>query len=192
MKDLLLGKLLLKLTINLKSNPMKKKLSVLFVLLIAVVTFTHAQSKKEVEADLIKCTTAKDSIQNLLTGLSVSYDSINKVCIAYDTMYNAIKEKVFLDDFDPANMSELIDSLQTEAFSGTTVLNDSITVFNDSITVLQVENTELKAKIESMTAGTDGETEIVNSLKQLKDLLDANILTQEEFDAKKAVLIEKL
>ena len=171
---------------------MKKKLSVLFVLLIAVVTFTHAQSKKEVEADLIKCTTAKDSIQNLLTGLSVSYDSINKVCIAYDTMYNAIKEKVFLDDFDLANMSELIDSLQTEAFSGTTVLNDSITVLNDSITVQQVENAELKAKIESMTAGTGGETEIVNSLKQLKDLLDANILTQEEFDAKKAVLIEKL
>ena len=80
---------------------MKKKLSVLFVLLIAVVTFTHAQSKKEVEADLIKCTTAKDSIQNLLTGLSVSYDSINKVCTEYDAMYNAIKEKVFLDDFDP-------------------------------------------------------------------------------------------
>jgi hypothetical protein len=164
---------------------MKKKLSVLFVLLIAVVTFTHAQSKKEVEADLIKCTTAKDSIHNLLTGLSASYDSINKVCIAYDTMYNAIKEKVFLDDFDPANMSELIDSLQTEAFSGTTVLNDSITV-------LQVENAELIAKIESMTAGTGGETEIVNSLKQLKELLDANILTQEEFDAKKAVLLEKL
>ena len=171
---------------------MKKKLSVLFVLLIAVVTFTHAQSKKEVEADLIKCTTAKDSIQNLLSGLSASYDSINKVCIAYDTMYNAIKEKVFLDDFDPANMSELIDSLQTEAFSGTTVLNDSITVLNDSIIVLQVENTELEAKIESMAAGTDSETEIVDSLKQLKDLLDANILTQEEFDAKKAVLIEKL
>ena len=89
-------------------------------------------------------------------------------------------------------MSELIDSLQTEAFSGITVLNDSITVLNDSITVLQVENTELIAKIESMTAGTGGETEIVNSLKQLKELLDANILTQEEFDAKKAVLIEKL
>ena len=171
---------------------MKKKLSVLFVLLIAVVTFTHAQSKKEVEADLIKCTTAKDSIQNLLSGLSASYDSINKVCIAYDTMYNAIKEKVFLDDFDPADMSELIDSLQTESFSGTTVLNDSITVLNDSIIVLQVENTELEAKIESMAAGTDSETEIVDSLKQLKDLLDANILTQEEFDAKKAVLIEKL
>ena len=171
---------------------MKKKLSVLIVLLITVVTFTHAQSKKEVEADLIKCTTAKDSIQNLLSGLSASYDSINKVCTAYDTMYNAIKEKVFLDDFDPADMSELIDSLQTESFSGTTVLNDSITVLNDSIIVLQVENTELEAKIESMAAGTDSETEIVDSLKQLKDLLDANILTQEEFDAKKAVLIEKL
>jgi hypothetical protein len=107
-------------------------------------------------------------------------------------MYNAIKEKVFLDDFDPANMSELIDSLQTEAFSGTIVLNDSITVLNDSLTVLQVDNAELIAKIESMTTGTGDEAEIVDSLKQLKELLDADILTQEEFDAKKAVLIEKL
>ena len=164
---------------------MKKKLSVSLLLIFAVVTFTHAQSKKEVEANLIKCTTAKDSIQNMLTGLSASYDSINKVCIAYDTMYNAIKEKVFLDNFDPANMSELIDSLQTETFSGTAILNDSITV-------LQGENAELKAKIESMATAADSETEIINDLKQLKDLLDADILTQEEFDAKKGELIEKL
>ena len=171
---------------------MKTKLSMLFVLLIVMVTFTQAQSKKDIEADLIRCTTTKDSIQNLFTVLSAKYDSVSKAYITYDTMYNAIKEKVFLHDFDPANMSELIDSLQTEAFSGITVLNDSITVLNDSTTVLQVENAELIAKIESMTAGTGSETEIVDSLKQLKELLDADILTQEEFDAKKAVLIEKL
>jgi len=163
---------------------MKTKLSVLFVLLIAAVTFTQAQSKKDIEDDFNRCTSSKDSIQNLLTGLSATYDSINKACIAYDTMYNAIKEKVFMHDFDPANMSELLDSLRTESFSGTTALNDSISV-------LQEENTQLKATIESMGTGNE-DTKLVSDLKQLKELLDAQILTQEEFDAKKTELLEKL
>ena len=163
---------------------MKTKSSVLFVLLIAVVSFAQAQSKKDIETDLAKCTTTKDSIQNLLTGLSANYDSINKACIAYDTMYNAVKEKVFLHDFDPANMSELIDSLRAgrdETFSG----------FNDSISILVEENTKLKELVESMAGESDEDTEIINDLKQLKELLDTEIITQEEFDAKKTELLEK-
>ena len=164
---------------------MKTKLSVLFVLLMAVVTFTQAQSKKDIEADLAKCMTTKDSIQNLLTGLSATYDSINKACIAYDTMYNVIKEKVFQHDYDPANMSELIDSLRAgrdETFSG----------FNDSISILVEENTKLKELVESMGGESDEDTEIIKDLKQLKELLDSDIITQEEFDAKKTELLEKL
>ena len=167
---------------------MKTKLTVLFMLVLAAVTFTQAQSKKDIEENLTRCTTTKDSIQNLLTGLSSTYDSINKACIAYDTMYNAIKEKVFQHDFDPANMSALIDSLQTgseEAFSGIT------TTLNDSISLLVQENTELKATIESMAADNDDNTKLVNDLKQLKELLDAQIITQEEFDVKKTELLEK-
>lgn len=164
---------------------MKTKLLVLLVLLIALVSYTQAQSKKDIEADLAKCTTTNDSIQNLLAGLSANYDSINKACTAYDTMYNAVKEKVLLYDFDPVNMSVLIDSLQTgrdEAFSNT---------LNDSLAVLLEENTKLKELVESMGGESDEDTEIVNDLKQLKELLDNQIITQEEFDAKKAVLLEK-
>ena len=168
---------------------MKTKLSVLFVLLIVAVTFTQAQSKKDIEEDLAQCTASKDSIQNLLTGLSANYDSINKACIAYDTMYNAIKEKVFMHDYDPANMSELIDSLRTgrdEAFSGIT------TTLNDSISILVEENSKLKELIEGMGGESDEDAELIKDLKQLKELLDSEIITQEEFDAKKAVLLEKL
>jgi predicted nucleic acid-binding Zn-ribbon protein len=185
MKDLLPCKLS-----KLKLKVMKTKLSMLFVLLIVVTTFTQAQSKKDIEADLIRCTTSKDSIQNLLTGLSTKYDSINKAYIAYDTMYNAIKEKVFLHDFDPTNMSELIDSLRAgreDAFSGTT------TTLNDSISMLEQENTKLIATIDSMAAtSNEDKTQLINDLKQLKELLDEQILTQEEFDAKKSELLEKL
>ena len=168
---------------------MKTKLTLLVVLLVVMAFSAQAQSKKEIEADLTKCLTTKDSLQTVLTGLSTSYDSISKVCVAYDTMYNAIKEKVLLDDFDPANMSDIIDSLRTgreEAFSEIT------TSLNDSISILVEENTQLKETIESMKGEGDEDAEAMNDLKQLKELLDEEIITQEEFDAKKAVLLEKL
>jgi len=164
---------------------MKKNLFVLFALLIASITFTNAQSKKDIEMNLANCTTIKDSIQKMYAELSETYDSISKACIAYDSMYIAVKEKVFKYDFDPANMSELIDSLQAESFSG-------ITLMRDSISVLQQENAELKEKIESSSANTGDNTNVVSSLKQLKELLDEEIISQEEYDTKRAELIGKL
>ena len=162
---------------------MKRKMSMLIVLLMAVVTFTQAQSKKDIEDNLANCTATKDSIQNVLTGLTATYDSISKVCIAYDTMYAVIKEKVLLQDFDPANMSQIIDSLRAEQSSVFAA------ALNDSLSGLKQENTELKA---SLVDSDDDSEKVVNELKQLKGLLDEGIITQEEFDTKKAVLLEKL
>jgi len=162
---------------------MKRKMTVLIVLFMAVGTLTLAQSKKDIEDNLAKCTATNDSIQNLLTGLSANYDSISTAMIAYDTMYKVIKEKVLLQDFDPANMSLIIDSLRTEQSSL------FATALNDSLSILEQENTELKAAIGD---GGDDSEKVISELKQLKGLLDEEIITQEEFDTKKAVLLEKL
>lgn len=166
---------------------MKTKLSVLLFLFVVMGLLTQAQSKKDLEADLATCTTLKDSIQSELTGLTANYDSINSAYLAYDTMYNAVKEKVFMYDFDPVKISDLIDSLRTgrdEAFSEITA------ALNDSISILAEENAKLKETVEGKETGE--ENEVISELKQLKDLLDAGILTQDEFNAKKAVLLEKL
>ena len=164
---------------------MKTKSSLLFALLIMVATYTQAQSKKEIEAKFASCTTAKDSIQNVLTIVSAKNDSLYMSNEGYNTMYIAIKEKLLKQDFDPKNMSALIDSLKTNSSLG-------IAVLNDSISSLHLENNKLK---ETITASMDVEvdkTEVVYELKQLKELLDEKILTQEEFDLKKTILLEKL
>jgi hypothetical protein len=175
---------------------MKTKVFLLIISLGFTLSFTQAQSKKDLEQDYATCQTARDSLQKELDGLSAvhesltkTYDSVSKVCTIYDSMYIVIKEKVFHYDFNPVNMPALLDSLSTErelAFSG---LSNSL---NDSIALLTKENTELKAALESLTGAGADKTDIVNNLKQLKELLDANIITQEEYDAKKAKLIEKL
>ena len=51
---------------------------------------------------------------------------------------------------------------------------------------------KVKELIESMGGESDEDTEIIKDLKQLKELLDSEIITQEEFDAKKTELLEKL
>lgn len=175
---------------------MKKKLLLLLVTLVVAITFTHAQSKKDLEKDYAACIGTRDSIQEVFTGLSADYeslvkenDSINGAYTVYDTMYNVLKEKVFNYYFDPADMSALIDSLissRESAFSG---LSNSL---NDSISVLKTENSELKAAIETLKTEDADKTDVVGDLKQLKELLDSNIITQQEFDDKKVKLLEKL
>ena len=167
---------------------MKTKFSLLTVLLVIVLLPIHAQSKKEIEDNLAKCQQINDSLQTTLTSLSASFDSISAGYMVYDTMYNVIKEKVFKIDFNPADISVMIDSLRTGREE---VFSDSTAVLNDSISVLLEENVKLKETIESMKGDVDKD-DTVGDLKKLKELLDEEIITQEEFDAKKAVLLEKL
>ena len=176
---------------------MKTRLSWLFVIMIVTVTSTQGQSKKDMENDYAKCIISKDSVQNLYAKLSATheslsktYDSINKSYLAYDSMYRVIKARVILHEFDPVNTAKLLDSLRASrdlSMSGMT------NIYNDSISVLSKENTRLQATVDSLSAANkSNDVDVVTQLKQLKELMDAQIITQAEFDAKKAVLLEKL
>ena len=119
-----------------------------------------------------------------MDALTASYDSVSA---DYDTLYTVLKEKVFKVDFNPSDLTVMIDTLRAkneDAFAANT------TSLSDSISVLAEENIQLKEEIEGMKGDADEET--MNDLKQLKELLDEEIITQEEFDTKKAVLLENL
>lgn len=175
---------------------MKVRIAFLLGILIITVVAANAQSKKDLENDYAKCVAEKDSVVNVLTSLSASHeallntsDSLTKVCTVYDTMYMVIRDKVFHYDYDPANMASLIDSLSATRESAFSSLSTSL---NDSIAALNTENASLKATLESLSKDQDESGKAVDDLKKLKELLDAGIITQEEFDAKKAVLLEKI
>jgi hypothetical protein len=116
-------------------------------------------------------------------------DSVSKTCLVYDTMYNIIRERIFKYPYKPSNMPALLDSLAASRNSATAFLSTSM---NDSISVLNKQNADLKAVIETLSTQEIQSAKAVNDLKKLKELLDAQIITQAEFDAKKAVLLEKL
>jgi hypothetical protein len=158
---------------------MKTYLVVIFLL---AATQGFCQKKKKPDPNEIKI----DSLSKANKALSVQLDSISKDQKKYYGVYATVKEKVMLQDFDPAKMPEIIDSLRAGRDAGSASLRDSLAI-------LHRENNNLKKKLDSLALGNSNpdKSKLIAELKQLKELLDAKILTQAEYDAKKKIVMDK-
>lgn len=165
------------------------RLIILMALTLSSAYTIEAQSKNELEATLKKCTIDKDSISEANKRLTTICDSLKKVATAYDTMYMVIKSKVLLKDFNPAQMNYLVDSLRQ---TGKDYAFGTLVTLNDSVSLLKMDNKRLNETIKKMNSNINERSVVIYDLRQLKLLLDENIITQLEFNEKKANLIEKL
>jgi hypothetical protein len=161
------------------------------VLLLTILFTSHAFSQKKGKQD------AKDlkidSLTKVTDTLSAKLDTVSKDRAVYYGLYTTIKEKVLKRDFDPASLSQIIDSLAAKRDSTFSSMLSSAALA-DSISVLKHQIADLS----TLLGGTKAQEETLNSmtirLKQLKELLDANILTQSEFEMMKLKVLhsEKL
>lgn len=159
---------------------------------------TFGQKKAEIEElsfavdSLTKVSTTQaaqlDSLTKVVGQLSATLDSTSSGLATY---YSVIKDKVLMHDFDPAQFSQIVDSLKASNSEKLTGLTNSSTALNDSITVLTAENKSLRDTIAKLETASLDKEKLIGELKQLKELLDAGILTQEEYDDKKSVLMAK-
>ena len=178
---------------------MKTLITILFVFLASLPAFSQKKSKADPRDAQI------DSLTQMSKSLALQLDSVNGELIKYNSVYTTIKEKVFHYNFDPTKLSFLIDSLR--AFNdSTSVLLSSVpksTASADSVNLLIKENTMLKATIDSMNVAWKNNMEALSAeeierakaidhLKRLKELLDAGIITEAEFIAKKMKYLDKL
>ena len=164
-----------------------------YLLIIFLLTAFQGFSQKKKKPD--PKDTKIDSLTKVNSALSVQLDSVSKDQKLYYGLYTTIKEKVILTDFDPAKMPQIIDSLRAgrdATFAGLTAASESL---RDTLGILNKENAHLKAQLDSLSvgkgSGTPDKNALIAELKQLKELLDAKILTQPEFDAKKKVVMDK-
>ena len=162
----------------------------MLVILMLAAFQGFSQKKKKPDPKDLKI----DSLTKVNSSMSVQLDSISKDQKLYYGLYTTIKEKVILRDFDPAQMPQIIDSLRAgrdATFAGLTAASASL---RDTLVILDQQNKHLKAQLDSLAvasaAGGD-KTQLIAELKQLKELLDAKILTQPEYDAKKKVVMDK-
>jgi hypothetical protein len=161
-----------------------------YILVILMLAAFQGFSQKKKKPDPKDITI--DSLSKVNSTLSVQLDSVSKDQKLYYGLYTTIKEKVILQDFDPAKMPQIIDSLRAgrdATFAGLTAASESL---RDSLALLNQENKDLKAKLDSLTVGVGGDkSKLITELKQLKELLDAKIITQAEYDAKKKKVMDQ-
>jgi len=143
-----------------------------------------------------------DTLTKANQALTLNADSLSAELVKYLGVYTTIKEKVIHYNFDPTRTSYLIDSLQASRDSAFARLSPA-PLSADSIAILKNENMTLRAAIDKMTAIgaeevaslTAAEIEkakAISNLKELKDLLDAKIITEAEFIAAKKKYLDKL
>jgi len=128
-----------------------KKLSVMLsVALIVLFHSVQAQSKKELEQSLAKITASQDSILKLYTGISAKFDSVNKVCLAYDNMAKVIREKLIRYDYKPENIGKIIDSLKTNNDSVLAKGVAKLSALRDSVTSLRNLSDSLRNEVSQL------------------------------------------
>ena len=181
---------------------MKNYMSLLLCFLMISVTL-NAQSKKELEAQVAQLTTDLEASKASYSSLSATHDSTAAVLDTYIGMYKTIQEKVLPYDFAPEDIGRIIDSLQTNRdstlmsiMSGSETLSDSVSILTTNIDSLnatiesqKAEIAELKGQVENFSNPAGITDEQVAALEKLKKLLDTGILTEEEFQAKKKMIL---
>src|SRR6478735_285987 len=120
---------------------MKNFILILF-LLLAIPGFS--QKKKQIEAKDAQI----DTLTKANAALLAEVDSISAEHKVYYGLYTIIKEKVLMEDFDPARFPEIVDSIRSHRDSTVSVLS---TTYKDSLAMLSKENQMLKTKIDTMT-----------------------------------------
>jgi hypothetical protein len=165
------------------------KTKIMLVVLLLAALQGYSQKKKKADPKDVKI----DSLTKASAALSVKLDSVSKSQKVYYGIYTTLKEKVLMHDFDPAKLSQIIDSVRASRDSTTSLLAKPNASMKDSLTLLRKQNVMLQAKLDSLGTGPGGgdKSKLIAELKDLKGLLDAKIITQAEYDAKKKKVMEK-
>ena len=132
--------------------------------------------------------------------LTKQLDSVSVELAKYVGVYDTLKKKVVHYNFDPARTTVLIDSLWSRRDSTSKVV---IANCDDTIAKLNKKYNTLKAFVDSAystverskAASVEAEIERANAvtvLKQLRELVVAKILTEEEFATLKKKYLGKL
>lgn len=164
-----------------------KKIAFLFILVVVATQVFGQRKKKQEEIDAMTI----DSLTQATNELTLQLDSVSKEKELYFGVYTSIKDEVIKYDFDPSKITFLIDSLRTSKDSTSALLLDSSDQLKDSLQILRIDNQQLQVKLDSLTQIAPDKDDMVKELKQLKELLDNDIINQEDFDSKRDLILQK-
>jgi hypothetical protein len=172
---------------------MKTLITILLVLLVSMQGYGQRRGKVDPRDSQI------DSLTKVTSSQTTQLDSLSTELDKYLGVYTTLSEKVFQYNFDPEKITFLIDSLRTTRDS---TFTSASSILQDSLSLLKNKNMSLQVTLDSLGLGSDPfatlaiqekeKATAITDLKNLKELLDSGIITQDEFDLKKKKLLEKL
>jgi len=164
-------------------------LSVLFFLPLA-----HGQKKGKIDPKDVTI----DSLMQVNQGLESLIDSIASETVRlgqeaskYQELYKVIRDKLVKREFKPAELGVLLDGYMADQADKYKQVQQAANEYKTRVEILETDNVRLQQALESAQSAVNDKDQIITELKQLKELLDAKIITQAEYDAKKVKLLEK-
>ena len=118
-------------------------------------------------------------------------DEANQELAYYTTARELVENNIVKYPIEPAAMSMILDTALTNRDQAIQTLAAQVKSLQDDVLILQADNNRLQQALESMAQANADPEKLVKELRQLKSLLDSEIITQEEFDIKKAKLLAK-
>ena len=169
-----------------------------FVVFLAMLLSFQVNAQKKGKTDPKDLTI--DSLTTVTGVLFFQKDSLTKQLVVYYGVYTSLKENVVKRDFAPDSTSALIGSMMTAQANVLPIVN---TAQGDSLLLMKSQNKELAATIEKLNADIkQREADLhndeaqrgnaISTLRELKSLLDANIISQTEYATLKKKYLAKL
>ena len=168
------------------------------VIFLAMLLSFQVNAQKKSKTDPNDLTI--DSLTTVTSVLLFQKDSLSNQLAVYYGVYTSLKENVIKRDFAPDSTSTIIGSMLTAQANVLPVVN---TTQADSLLLMKSQNMELAAIIERLNAEIkqreadllNDETQrgnAISTLRELKSLLDANIISQTEYTNLKKKYLAKL
>ncbi len=123
--------------------------------------------------------------------LTKEIDSHKRELGYYAQAHELLKTKVVRHDFAAAALPMVLDTMMANRTKQTQSLYAQIKSLQDDVLILQADNNRLQQALESMAQANADPDKLAHELRQLKSLLDAEIITRAEFDDKKGKLLAK-
>lgn len=179
-------------------NSLFKNKAMKFILFSMLLVLTTGQVYGQKKAKVDPKDGVIDSLTTTIQGLEAEMgelrdmlESTQQEVMQYEKAREVLKTKVVKYDFPPAAMPMILDTMMTNRTKTVQALHKQIGELKDEILILQADNSRFQQAMESMKEANADPDRIAGELRQLKNLLDMGILTQEEFDQKKAKLLAK-
>lgn len=170
------------------------KNSLIWVLVLLASGQVMAQKKGKIDPRDVALDSLSIVLQTLegeLESMNASLDEANQELAYYTTARELVENNIVKYPIEPAAMSMILDTALTNRDQAIQTLAAQVKSLQDDVLILQADNNRLQQALESMAQANADPEKLVKELRQLKSLLDSEIITQEEFDIKKAKLLAK-